>query len=122
MNPLPVVAVLILLLGQAPAAVEAQPAPTFRAACEDLRRTLRDHRVDGSELVTIEVVGTLTVARSDGALAYFGMCELPHPRVLRVSYELGGRKVGDRAVLTGSYIPRGPDHIQLDPCLPHDPE
>ena len=111
-----------VFLSQATTAVEAQPAPTFRSTCEDLRRALRDHRVDGSQLVTVEVVGTLTFARSDGALAYLGMCDSPHPRVLCVSYELGGRKVGDRAILTGSYIPRGPDHIQLDPCLPHDPE
>ena len=109
-------------MGHASVEVQAQPAPTFRATCEDLRGALREHRVDGSELVTVEVIGTLTLARSDGALAYFGMCEPPHPRVLCVSYDLGGRKVGDRAILTGSYIPRGPDHIQLDPCLPHDPE
>jgi hypothetical protein len=49
------------------------------------------------------------------------MCEPPDPQVLCVTYETGGRKRGDRVVLTGSYSRRGPDHILLDPCL-HGPE
>jgi hypothetical protein len=120
---LPIAFVLtFVFLGQTPTAVQAQPAPTFRSACADLRRAIREHRVDGSELVTIEVEGTLTIVHSDGALVYLGMCKAPDLQVLCVTYESGERKVGDRAILIGSYIPRGPDHVQLDPCLPHEPD
>jgi hypothetical protein len=82
----------------------------------------RAHKIDGYDLVTIEVVGRLTIAHSDGTLVYLGMCRPPDPQVLCVTYELDGRKVGDEVVLTGSYIPRGPNHIQLDPCLHHEPD
>jgi hypothetical protein len=115
-------AMALLLLAQAPTTGDAQPAPTFRATCSELRAALRDHKIDGYELVTIEVIGRLTIAHSDGALVYLGMCNPPDPRVLCVTYELEGRKVGDEVVLTGAYIPRGPDHIQLDPCLHHLPD
>lgn len=122
MKPLLAAAALILPMTPLQEPASAQPAPTFRATCGDLRAALRDHKIDGYELVTIEVIGTLTLTHSDGALVYLGMCKPPHPQVLCVTYELEGRKVGDRVVLTGSYIARGPDHIQLDPCLHHEPE
>jgi hypothetical protein len=113
---------VLLLFAEAPTTGEAQPAPTFRATCAELRGALREHKIDGYELVTIEVIGRLTIAHSDGTLVYLGMCNPPDPRVLCVTYELEGRKIGDEVVLTGSYISRGPDHIQLDPCLHHQPE
>lgn len=99
----------------------AQPAPSFQATCSELRQAVRDMNWQG-ELVTIEVVGELTIVDTDGALVYFGMCEPPDPQVLCVTYESNGRKVGERVVVTGAYIPRGPDHIQLDPCLHHLPD
>jgi hypothetical protein len=36
-----------------------------------------------------------------------------------VTYETNGVVEGDEVILTGNLIPRGPDHIQLDPCLHH---
>jgi hypothetical protein len=116
------IALILFLAALQASTAWAQPAPTFRATCGELRQALRDHRIDGEELVTIEVVGTLTIVRSDGALVYMGVCRPPDPEVLCVTYETGGRKAGERAVVTGAYIPRGPDYIQLDPCLHHDPE
>jgi hypothetical protein len=104
------------------ASATAQPAPSFRASCGELRREIAKLNWNQGELVTFEVVGTLTVVHDDGALAYLGMCRAPDPLVLCVTYKTNGRKPGERAVLTGSYIPRGPDHIQLDPCLHHGEE
>ncbi len=120
LSPLLALLLAAILLPSAPAS--AQPAPSFRATCGELRRAIEKLDWKEGELVTIEVVGTLTLVRHDGALAYLAMCRAPDPHVLCVSYETNGRKVGEIAVLTGSYIPRGPDHIQLDPCLHHLPE
>jgi hypothetical protein len=117
----PILLLLAFFLLPSPLA-SAQPAPSFRATCGELRREIAKLGWTEGELVTFEVVGTLTVVHHDGALAYLGMCKAPDPQVLCVSYETNGRKVGETAVLTGSYIPRGPNHIQLDPCLHHPEE
>ena len=113
---------LLLMSFLLPSPAATQPAPSFRATCGELRREIEKLNWKEGELVTIEVVGALTLVRHDGALAYLAMCKAPDPQVLCVSYETNGRKVGETAVLTGSYIPRGPNHIQLDPCLHHLPE
>lgn len=105
-----------------PAGVPAQPAPSFQARCGELRKSVRDLNFKHDQLVVIEVVGTLTLVQSDGALAYLGVCKPPDPQVLCVTYSTNGRKVGDEVVVTGSLIPHGPDYIQLDPCLHHLPE
>lgn len=97
----------------------AQPAPSFEAECGGLRAALEKLGWKGGETVTIAVKGRLTAVRSDRALAYLFMCEAPAPRVLCVTYQTNGSAEGDEVVLTGNYIPRGPDHIQLDPCLHH---
>jgi hypothetical protein len=113
---------ILLAAALLPSPAGAQPAPSFRASCGELRGAIEKLGWKEGELVTIEVVGTLTLVRHDGALAYLAMCRPPDPQVLCVSYETNGRKVGESAVLTGAYIPRGPNHIQLDPCLHHGPE
>jgi hypothetical protein len=103
--------------------VSAQPAPSFHATCGELREAVRrlDHK-DG-ELVTIAVEGELTFVGTagGGAVVYLVLCKAPDPQVLCVAYETNGMKPGDRAIVTGAFTPRGPDHIQLDPCLQNDP-
>jgi hypothetical protein len=106
----------------APATTWAQPEPSFRASCAELRAAIAKlGRVDDA-LVTIQVEGALTRAHFDGALAYLVLCEAPHPQVLCVTYSTGGRKAGDRVAVVGAFQPRGPDHVMLDPCLPAEPE
>jgi hypothetical protein len=119
MPPIQPFAALALALAFAPAPLPAlaQPEPSFRVACSELRDAAQALEGREEELVTIQVVGPLREVRSDGALAYMLMCERPDPQVLCVTYETGGRKAGERAVLTGAYGRRGPDHILLDPCL-----
>ena len=96
----------------------AQPEPSFRAACGGLRAAIARLDTSGEGLITIEVEGVLRDARSDGALAYLLMCAPPDPLVLCVTYSTGGRKAGDRTLLTGNFTQRDPDHVLLDPCLP----
>ncbi len=96
----------------------AQPEPSFRARCGELRAAIARLDASGEALITIEVEGVLRDARSDGALAYLLMCAPPDPLVLCVTYSTGGRKAGDRTVVTGNFTQRDPDHVLLDPCLP----
>jgi hypothetical protein len=104
------------------AAARAQPAPSFQARCGELRQAMAGlNGREEDELITIEVVGPLAFVRDAGGIVYLGLCGPPDPRVLCVTYETNGRKLGDRVVVTGSILPRGPDFVQLDPCLHHEP-
>ena len=102
-----------------PTAIEAQPAPSFRSTCQDLRASIRKLDPKPDDYLVIEVVGPLADVQSDGVLAYMLMCSPPDPQVLCVTYSAGGRKKGDQVILAGTYGERGPDHIMLDPCLHH---
>jgi len=106
-----------LLTGAAATPGAAQPAESFLVRCGGLRESIGKLERKDEEMVTIAVRGRLTAVRSDGALVYLFMCAAPDPRVLCVTYETNGSKEGDEVILTGNYVPRGPDHIQLDPCL-----
>ena len=110
-----------VILG-APNLVQAQPAPSLRAACADLRAGVQSLDLDPEKLVTIQVVGTLTAVQTDGALAYLAMCAPPEPQVLCLTYTAGERRIGDRVVLSGAVTRPGPNHILLDPCLHSPPE
>jgi hypothetical protein len=111
----PLAALLFFFAG--PAA--AQPAPSFEVSCGELRGAL-NKLGEPDEITTIAVKGKLIAVRSDGALVYLFLCDPPAPRVLCVTYQTNGSKEGDEVIVTGNLIPRGPDHVQLDPCL-HDP-
>jgi hypothetical protein len=100
-------------------AIQAQPAPSFRTTCQELRSAVSKLNPKPDDYFTIEVAGTLTDVHSDGVLAYMLMCSPPDPQVLCVTYSTSGRKKGDAVILAGTYSERGPDHIMLDPCLHH---
>jgi hypothetical protein len=100
----------------------AQPAPSFRASCAELRAATAALKPDAEALVTIEVEGVLRGVHFDGALAYLLLCAAPDPQVLSVTYATGGRKAGDRTTVTGAFSQRDADHILLDPCLASPPE
>ncbi|HEY7383039.1 MAG TPA: hypothetical protein VH743_05150 [Beijerinckiaceae bacterium] len=116
-NGWPTMAALAALVAAPTAA--AQPEPSFRSTCADLRAAIRKLDPKPDEYFTIEVTGALTDVRSDGVLTYLLMCAPPDPQVLCVTYSAGDRKRGDNAILAGTYNDRGPDHIMLDPCLHH---
>jgi hypothetical protein len=101
----------------------AQPAPSFQARCGELRAAMAAlNGREKSELITIEVAGTLEYLQEGSGLVHLGLCGPPHPRVLCVTYASNGRRLKDRVVVVGSVVPRGPDFIQLDPCLHRLPE
>lgn len=100
-----------------PAPALAQPAPTFLAECGELREAIAGHALDETVLHTIEVKGEITRIATDGAVVYVLVCAPPDPRVLCVTYEDNGRKVGDTVIVSGGYSQPDPDHVLLDPCL-----
>jgi len=100
-------------------AVHAQPAPSFRSTCQELRASVQRLNPQPDDYFTIEIVGTLTDIHSDNVLVYMLMCSPPDPQVLCVTYSVGGRRKGDKVILAGTFSRRGPDHIMLDPCLHH---
>ena len=105
-----------------PSTGAAQPGPSFRATCQNLRAEIKKLNPKPDDYFTIEVMGPLADVQSDGVLAYMLMCAPPDPQVLCVTYTAGDRKKGERVILAGTYSERGPDHIMLDPCLHHPAE
>lgn len=100
----------------------AQPAPSFRTGCASVGAELDKLGPAGDELVTIDVVGRLTLVEFDGAIAYMGVCGSPAPKVMCIGYSIEGWKVGDPVILTGGVNRGNSDTIVLDPCLPSQPK
>ncbi|CAN7485408.1 hypothetical protein LJR090_004006 [Bosea sp. LjRoot90] len=118
---LPALLVVAAALAQ-PTALSAQPEPTFRASCAELRGALKTLAGRDGELITIQVEGPLTMVKTGAGLTYLGLCQAPDPQVLCVTYDDNGRKAGERVVVSGSWEQVGPDHVKLDPCLHHPPD
>ncbi|MEZ5935410.1 MAG: hypothetical protein R3F54_26535 [Alphaproteobacteria bacterium] len=93
--------------------LQAQPAPSFSATCDDLREQADRLDGQGETYVSIEVTGELLLAESDDALAYMGLCSAP--KVLCVTYELDDYKAGDRVTVVGISYRTAPAFITLDP-------
>ena len=104
------------------AIVRAQPEPSFRSTCRDLRENVQSSNIEKAEIAVIEVVGPLRDVQFDGTLTYMLMCSQPDPEVLCVTYSPDGRKAGDVVALSGTFSQQGPDHILLDPCLHSPPD
>ena len=115
-----VVLALAALVGSNPA--RAQPPSLFQARCSELRGAMSGlHGRQEEERTTIEVVGPLASVRDAGGIVYLGLCGPPDPRVVCVTYETMGRKLGDRVVVNGTILPRDPDLVQLEPCQHREP-
>lgn len=60
-----------------PTPAAAQPAPTVLATCDELEARIAAHGIEDDDCVVIDVVGEVTLAETDGVIAYLGMCEAP---------------------------------------------
>jgi hypothetical protein len=99
-----------------PGFAEAERSAQRSVACGELRSILqrlpeRDRRVD------LWAVGNLVGVQTDGALWYLVICALPDIRILCVTYESNGMKVGDRVSFRGAFERKDDNHVLLDPCL-----
>ncbi|WP_375461665.1 hypothetical protein [uncultured Enterovirga sp.] len=104
-----------------PTPARAQPEPSVRATCADLREKLaRLPPHDDEVVVTIQVEGEVVAARKDDAVAYVVICRPPDAQVACITYNIEERAVGDRVIVAGAYGPVSPDRIVLDPCLHFD--
>jgi hypothetical protein len=103
-------------------AARAQPPPLFQARCSELRGAMSGlHGRQEEERTQIEVVGPLASVRDADGIVYLGLCGTPDPRVVCVTHQTMGRKVGDRVIVNGTILPRDPDLVQLEPCQHRQP-
>ena len=65
--------------------------------------------------VDLSATGKLTMVRTDGALWYLVICQ--DVRIMCVTYQQNGMKVGDVVKMQGAYQRLDPNHVLLDPCL-----
>lgn len=101
---------------------DADMAPRIQARCSEVGRFTRGKET-GLKRVDFSVTGTLALVHHDGTLAYLGLCGTPpDPKVLCVTYQTNGLRVGDQVVVTGGYSKQSADFILLDPCLASQPD
>lgn len=90
--------------------------PASPAGCSDLEAAL-DGLPEPQARIDLSVVGILTLVQTDGALWYLAICSAPGIRVLCVTYDDNGMKLGERVTLRGGYNRQDEHHVVLDPCL-----
>lgn len=89
------------------------PAERF-ARCEEVRGMI-EGMPDPGYRIDLSVTGELTLVKGDGALWYLVMCR--DVRIMCVTYQDNGMKVGDRVSFKGGWKRVDPNHAMLDPCL-----
>lgn len=99
-----------------PAFARPEQTVAVPATCTDIAAQLPDSEPAGMR-VDMAIKGLVTLAKTDGVLWYIAVCADPGIRVLCVTYEGNGVKVGDIAVLRGGYSRQNQRHVMLDPCL-----
>lgn len=85
------------------------------ASCEQLRAMAEGVPSDQNDRIDLSVTGTLTLVKSDGALWYLVVCS--DLRVMCVTYQDNGMKVGNMVEMRGAYRRLDTNHAVLDPCL-----
>jgi len=70
---------------------------------------------DTETRIDLTVGGKLTLVKSDGVLWYLVVCS--DLRIMCITYQGNGMKVGDPIVMKGGYRRLDPNHAVLDPCL-----
>ena len=98
-------------------AAKAQPDPSFRTTCDGLRSSIERLAAAKDAYFTVQVVGRLDFVGKSDSVALLGMCGPPNPRVLCVTYTTDAWKIGDLAMVSGTFSEDRPDYIKLDPCL-----
>ena len=89
------------------------PAKTY-ARCEDVR-AMSANMSDPGYRIDLSVSGRLTLVRTDGALWYLVICS--DVRIMCITYQSNGMKVGDLVSMKGAYQRLDANHATLDPCL-----
>lgn len=99
-----------------PGFAEAERSPARSVECGEIRPILQQLPELGRR-VDLWSIGKLVGVQTDGALWFLVICALPDVRILCVTYESNGMKVGDRVYLRGAYDRKDDNHVLLDPCL-----
>jgi hypothetical protein len=114
-------ALMVSAAGHAQDVLENRPAfslgdqpPKRVAQCHEVR-PMSENLPDPGFRIDLSAAGNLTLVRTDGALWYLVICQ--DVRIMCVTYEQNGMKVGDVVRMQGAYQRVDPNHILLDPCL-----
>jgi hypothetical protein len=99
-----------------PAFSRGEVPPRATARCEELR-AMAEGLPETRFRIDLAASGKLTLVKTDGALWYLVICS--DLRVMCVTYESNGMKVGDLVTIKGAYRRLDPNHAVLDPCLAH---
>ncbi|MBI1202516.1 MAG: hypothetical protein GC182_08395 [Rhodopseudomonas sp.] len=91
------------------------------ARCDQVR-AMAEGISNPERRVDLSVRGPLTSARTDGALWYLTICNLPDVRIMCVTYQANDMKTGDTVFFKGGYRRIDRNHILLDPCLANWPD
>lgn len=102
-----------------PAFSPAEMPAASTASCEELRAMAAGVQ-DTETRVDLTVGGRLTLIKSDGVLWYLVVCS--DLRIMCITYQANGMKVGDPIVMKGGYRRLDPNHAVLDPCLANTAE
>ncbi len=102
-----------------PAFSPAEMSAASTASCEELRAMTAGVQ-DTETRIDLTVGGRLTLVKSDGVLWYLVVCS--DLRIMCVTYQANGMKVGDSIVMKGGYRRLDPNHAVLDPCLANSAE
>jgi hypothetical protein len=87
------------------------------ARCSEIR-SMSEGLEEPEYRIDLSVFAELGLVTTDGTLWYLGVCGAPDEvKVLCVTYQPNGMRVGDKVYVKGGYKRAGPNHILLDPCL-----
>jgi hypothetical protein len=101
-----------------PAFSPAEQPPERPAACEEVRAMSAGLEPTEAR-IDLAILGKLTLVKTDGALWYLVMCS--DLRIMCVTYQSNGMKIGDRVLFRGGYKRLDENHAVLDPCLANAP-
>ena len=104
-----------------PAFSPAELPAKATAHCDQVR-AMAEGIADPERRIDLSVSGVLTSARTDGALWYLTMCNLPDVRIMCATYQANDMKAGDTVFIKGGYRRVDRNHILLDPCLANWPD
>jgi hypothetical protein len=95
---------------------EGEGYATLPATCENIDEWAK-RAPNTDERISLTMRGRLSAVKATEAVAYLEMCDPKGQRVVCVTYQTNGMKVGDVVTFGGGFQLRSDRWVMLDPCL-----